>query len=195
MPVITGSAVTGLTLASEASFTPSAMTSDLPTDNRRMTVTVSAATLANGDVFTIAGVDSVHMISKQSTGDRQTFRVVSGGGTTTPIITPAIIFSGPYQNVTAKGANGAAITILNTTTNGANIGWVDGACELLLGKLAFPKNEGAQVMNATTKNGVELIMSYEFDHLKGVTTARFTTLYGTTVLQPEMCFLALPNQA
>lgn len=192
---IAGSAVTGVTLAATASFTPSAMTGDIPTDNRRMTITVSAATLQNGDAFTIEGVDEVHMIDKVSTGQRATFRVISGGGTTSLVITPAIIASGPYQNVTAAGASGAALTLLNTTTNGANIAWADGALELMYGKLAFPQGQGAQVMTATSKNGATLIMSYNFDHLAGATTCRFTTLYGATVLVPEMVGLALPKQA
>lgn len=192
---IVGNTATGLTLGAAASFTPSAMTGDLPTDNRRMTITVSANTLKNGDAFTIAGVNEVHMIDKTDTGQRATFRVVSGGGTTSVVITPAIIATGPYQNVTAAGANGAAITLLNKVTTGANIAWADGALELMYGKLAFPQGQGAQVMTATSKNGATLIMSYHFDHLAGATTCRFTTLYGATVLQPEMVGLALAKQA
>ena len=72
--------------------------------------------------------------------------------------------------------------------------WVDGAVELMAGRLAFPTGQGAQVMTATSKNGIPLIMSYSFDHLKAKTTCRFTALYGTTVLQPELCGLVLANQ-
>ncbi len=52
----------------------------------------------------------------------------------------------------------------------------------MYGKLAFPTGQGPQVMTATTEQGATLIMSYAFDHIKGVTTARFTTLYGCSVL-------------
>jgi hypothetical protein len=37
-------------------------------------------------------------------------------------------------------------------------------------------------------------MSYAFDHLKGKTTCRFTSLYATTVLQPEKCGIVLAKQ-
>ncbi len=194
-PVIAGSAVTGLTLTAQASYTPTAMDGDLPKDNRGMSIGVSAATLQNGDVFVIEGVDSVHMISKQPAGYQQTFRVVSGGGTVNPTIYPAIVASGAYQNVTAVAANGAAITLLNTTTNGANVGWVDGAAELICGRLAFPSDEGVKIMRETTKNGIEVIMGYQFDLMTGTTQLRNLAFYGCSVLEPSQCVLALPNQA
>lgn len=195
MPSIVASTATGITLGAAASFTPSAMTGDIPTDNRQMTITLSSGTgVKEGDAFTIAGVNAVHQISKADTGRLATFRVISITGTSA-VITPALVATGPYQNVSAAGANGAALTFLNTTTHGANVGWADGAVEVMYGKLAFPTGQGAQVMTATTKNGATLIMSYAFDHLKAVTTCRFTTLYGTTVLQPEMVGLLLPGQA
>lgn len=193
--------VTGTTLGAAASFTPSAMTGDVPTDNRRMTITVSGANIANiknGDAFTIGSggtaVNSVHNITKDDTGQLQTFRVISGGGTSSLVITPAIVASGPYQNVTQAGGSGAALTFLNTVTKPVNPFWCDGAVELMVGKLAFPSGQGAQVMTATSKNKVPLIMSYAFDHLKAVTTCRFTSLYAPTVLQPELCGVILANQ-
>jgi len=106
--------VTGTTLGAAASFTPSAMTGDIPTDNRRMTITVAGANIANiknGDAFTIGSagtaVNSVHNITKDDTGNLQTFRVISGGGTASLVITPAILATGPYQNVTQAAGAGA----------------------------------------------------------------------------------------
>lgn len=189
--------VTGTTVSGAQSFTPSSMTGDVPTDNRRMTLTIAGANIANiknGDAFTIANVNAVHQIDKSDTGQLMTFRVISGAGTATPVITPAIIASGPYQNVTAAAAGGAAITFLNTVSRAVNPFFVDGAVTLDYGKLAFPTGEGVQVMTATTKNGVPLIMSYAFNHLTGVTTCRFTTLYATTVLDPEQCGIILARQ-
>ena len=93
-------------------------------DNRYQTLAITATgTLAAGDCFTIAGVNSVHMITKQDTGELKTFRVITGGGTGNVVISPPII-SGDggtdaelqYQNVSATPANGAAITFLNTVS-------------------------------------------------------------------------------
>jgi hypothetical protein len=193
--------VSGTTVSGAQSFTPSAMTGDMPTDNRRMTLVVAGTNIANtknGDAFTLGSgataVNSVHNITKDDTGQQQTFRVLSGGGTANLVITPAIIATGPYQNVTQAAANGATVNFINTATKPVSPFWVDGAVELMAGKLAFPEGEGAQVMTATSKNKIPLIMSYAFDHLKGVTTCRFTSLYAPTVLQPELCGIVLANQ-
>lgn len=189
--------VTATTVSGNQSFTPTSMTSNLPTDNRQMPLVVAGANIANtkvGDCFTIAGVNACHNIDKSDTGQLMTFRILSGAGTANLVISPAIIIAGPHQNCTAQAATGAALTFLNTVTKPVNAFWADGAVELAYGKLAFPDNQGAQVMTATTKQGVPLLMSYYFDHLKGLMTGRFTTLYATTVLDPEQCGIILANQ-
>lgn len=83
------------------------------------TITVSAEGLQVGDAFTIAGVNSVHQITKDTTGQPQVFRVLAVSGTTvtiSPKILPpdnADVASRPYANVDANAASSAAITILN----------------------------------------------------------------------------------
>lgn len=192
--------VTGTTVSGATSLTPTAMTGDLPTDNRQMAMTVAGANIANiknGDVFTLANsgtpINAVHQIDKSDTGQAFTLRVLSGGGTANLIVT-ALIATGPYQNVTAAAANGATLTFLNTATKPVNAFWAQGAVALDYGKLAFPTGQGAEVMTATTKNGVPLIMSYAFNHLTGIVTVRCTTLYATTVLDPEQCGIIIANQ-
>lgn len=174
----------------------------MPVDNRQGTITVSASGLQVGDAFTIAGVNSVHQITKDTTGQLQVFRVlaVDSAGTTvtiSPKILPVEntdVASRPYANVDAKPAASAAITILNKNAAPANLFWADGSVELMYGKLAFPTGQGPQVMTATTEQGATLIMSYAFDHIKGVTTARFTTLYGCSVLVPEYTGIVIAGQ-
>lgn len=161
---------------------------------------LSASGLQVGDAFTIAGVNSVHQITKDTTGQPQVFRVLAVSGTTvtiSPKILPVEntdVASRPYANVDAKPAESAAITILNKNAAPANLFWADGSVELMYGKLAFPTGQGPQVMTATTEQGATLIMSYAFDHIKGVTTARFTTLYGCSVLVPEYTGIVIAGQ-
>jgi hypothetical protein len=189
--------VTGTTVNGAQSHTVTAMTGDVPTDNRRMTLVVAGANIANtkvGDSFTIAGVNAVHQIDKSDTGQLMTFRVISGAGTVNLVVTPAIIATGPYQNVSAVAANGAALTFLNTVTRPTNPFWASGAVTLDYGRLAFPTGEGAQVMTANTKQGVPLVMAYQFNSLTAKTSVRFTTLYATTVLSPDQCGIVLANQ-
>lgn len=192
---------TAITLAAAPAHAVSAMDSNgVPTDNRQGNITVSAAGLAVGDAFTIAGVNSVHMIKKTDTGQPQVFRVLAVSGTTvtiSPKILPpnnADTASQPYSNVTANAANGAAITVINKNAAQVNSYWADGSVELMYGKLAFPTGQGPQVMTATTEQGANLIMSYGFNHLTGVTTARFTTLFGGSVLIPEFTGIVVSGQ-
>ncbi|EJK9920772.1 coat protein, partial [Escherichia coli] len=56
---------TSLTLAAEPAHKVEAKdANDMPVDNRQGTITVSASGLQVGDAFTIAGVNSVHQITK-----------------------------------------------------------------------------------------------------------------------------------
>lgn len=76
-----------------------------------------ATTLKKGDVFTVAGVYAVNPQNYSSTGQLQQFVVtadtadVTGDIAALPI-SPAIVASGPLQNVTAAAADGAAITLI-----------------------------------------------------------------------------------
>jgi hypothetical protein len=125
-------------------------------DNRyqNLAITVTSGTVKVGDAFTIAGVNEVHHITKQDTGNLKTFRVtaiVSGaGGTGTIQISPPIIAadSSPtdpelqYKNCTATPANGAAITFLNTVAGSVNPFWQEDAFEIMPGKY-MPQEDAA----------------------------------------------------
>lgn len=189
--------VTSTTVTGNTSHTVTAMTGDLPTDNRYGTLGVSGANIANiknGDSFTIVGVNAVHQIDKSDTGQLQTFRVISGGGTATVTVTPKIVITGPYQNVTAQAAAGAALVFLNTVTKPVNAFWAQGAVALDYGRLEFPSGTGAQVMSATTKQGVPIVLVAQINAQTGKLFVRATTLYAASVLDPEKCGLILANQ-
>ena len=129
-----------------------------------MTLAISATgTLAAGDCFTIADVYEVHHITKASTGNLKTFRVITGGGTGDITISPPIISNGgstdaeaQYQNVDSTPADGAAITLLNTVAANVNPFWHEDALELLPGRYAVPSSAGLAVMRGTTDQGMEL---------------------------------------
>lgn len=188
--------VTGTTVTANTAHTVTAMTGDVPTDNRYGTLGVSGANIANiknGDSFTIAGVNVVHNIEKGDTGQLQTFRVVSGGGTATLTVTPKIIVSGPYQNVTAQAAAGAAITFLNTVSKPVNVFFTRGAVTLDYGRLEFP-NDGQTVMTATTKQGVPLSVVAQANAKTGKVFIRNTLIYAAAVRDPEKCGIVIANQ-
>jgi hypothetical protein len=128
-------------------------------DNRFQTVTVSSTTgVVAGDAFTIAGVFAVHHITKQSTGQLKTFRVVSVTNGTTMVITPPIISAQggtdaelQYQNcIVTPNATASAMTRLNLDTAPINCFWQKDALEILPGRYAVPSDAGVAVMRAST---------------------------------------------
>lgn len=168
-------------------------------DNRyqNLNVTVGAGTIRVGDCFTMAGVNAVHLITKGDTGQLKTFRVTAiisgGGGTGTIQISPPIISAQggtdaelQYRNCTATPANGAAVTFLNTANADINPFWQKDALEILPGRYAVPTDAGAAVMRGTTDQGIELVMTKQFDIDSLDTKFRVDTLYGVVNKQPEM---------
>lgn len=172
-------------------------------DNRFQTLTTASTTpLANGDCFTIAGVNSVGMITKKDTGQLQTFRVISGGGTNTLTISPAIIpldqagdaFQA-YANCTATPANGAAITVLNTDAAQPSIFFCEPAVEIFHGRLAVDElGPNVSIMREVTDSGIEIIFARQgaIDDLSA--KYRLTCWTSANVLEPQMAGIYLPGQ-
>lgn len=70
-----------------------------------------------GDLITIAGVQSVNPLNLQSTGQNMQFVITaaansSGGGAVTISVSPAIILTGPLQNVNNAVPSGAVVTVV-----------------------------------------------------------------------------------
>jgi hypothetical protein len=175
----------------------------LNVDNRFQTVTVSSTTgVAAGDCFTIANVFAVHHITKQNTGQLKTFRVISVTDSTQMVISPGIVSnqvantaSAEYQNcvVTTKASN-AAIVFLNTAAAPINCFWQKDAIEILPGRYAVPADAGANVMRASTDQGIELVMQKQYDINTMKTRYRLDTLFGVVNKQPEMSGIILFGQ-
>ncbi len=165
-------------------------------DNRYSTLTVTAANYANikpGDAFTIAGVNSVHMITKQDTGQLQTFRVIGKPSANVILIAAALISGGgatnaelEYQNVTATPANGAAITWLNTVTAELNPFFVKDNLLLLPGSYAVEEGVGWLTMRATTPLGIAVtyVRQGEINDLS--MKFRWDVDFGTALTNPQM---------
>jgi hypothetical protein len=176
-------------------------------DNRyqNLTIAVGGGTVKVGDCFTIAGVNAVHHITKQDTGQLKTFRITAivtgAGGSGVVTISPPIISGGgatdaelQYKNVTATPANGAAITFLNTVSANINPFWQKDSLEILPGRYAVPADAGAAVMRASTDQGIELVMQKQYDINTMKTKYRLDTLFGVVNKQPEMSGIILFSQ-
>lgn len=172
-------------------------------DNRFQTITVSSTTsVAAGDAFTIANCEAVHHITKGSTGQLKTFRVISVPSATTLVISPPIISNqggtdaeAQYQNVvfTATASN-AALVFLNTATAAMNPFWQKDAIEILPGRYAVPDNAGVAVMRGSTDQGIELVMTKFYDINTMKTKFRVDTLFGVVNKQPEMSGIIMFGQ-
>lgn len=174
-------------------------------DNRYQTVTVSTTTGVNaGDMFTIAGIDAVHHITKQSTGQRKTFRVISIASGTTMVISPPMIGanSSPtaaelqYKNIQVVSTSAtAAITWLNIAAANINPFWHRDSIELLAGRYAVPSGQGPEVLKGTTDQGIELVMTKTFDSKKFQTLYTVDTFFGVVNTNPQMNGVLLFGQA
>lgn len=81
-----------------------------------------ASALKKGDIITIANVYAVNPVSKVSTGQLKQFVVTadtsdSGGAMATLPISPAVILTGPLQNVTAVPTSSAAVYVYGLQNN------------------------------------------------------------------------------
>jgi len=196
------------TNGAQVRYVPQATTTStggvLNVDNRYQTVTVSSTTgVTAGDSFTIDGIEAVHHITKRSTGELKTFRVISVDSGTTMTISPPIIGanSSPtdaelqYQNVDVVSTSAtASINFLNIAASNINPFWRKDSIELLPGRYAVPDGAGVDVLRASTDQGIELVMTKKFDPLTFQTLYTLDTLYGVVMTNPEMAGILLFNQ-
>lgn len=185
-PLING-ANQGL-INSGATDNPYASSTSLITDGW---TAAAANRLKRGDVFTIAGVFSVNPETKQSTGLLQQFVVTAdaasdGSGNLTATIYPAIIAGGAYQNVTARPADNAAITVLTGSANtsyGQNILFHRDAFTLVTADMEVPN--GMDMAEKAMYEGVALRFVRGFDITNNRRICRFDMLAGYGLLRPE----------
>ncbi|MFX5307901.1 P22 phage major capsid protein family protein [Acinetobacter baumannii] len=173
-------------------------------DNRYTDLVITAATYANikvGDAFTIAGVNEVHLITKQNTGQLKTFRVVDKPAANTIRIWPAIIDaaegsigSKEYANVSATPANGASITWLNTANAALNPFFRRESLILIPGSFTVSKEDGWSVMQAQTSLGIGITYTRQGAINDLSCKVRWDIDFGTALLNPEMAGVQLFNQ-
>lgn len=174
-------------------------------DNRRQNLTITSAVYANikiGDAFTLTGVNSLHMIEKQDTGQLQTFRVVGKPSANVIQISPPIISNGgntiagrEYQNVTATPANGATLTWLNTATTELNPFFVKSSLVLIPGSYEVETGAGWLVTKARTpKFGLQITYTRQGDINTLNLKARLDIDFGTVLINPQFAGVMAFNQ-
>ena len=150
-------------------------------------------TIGIGEVFTVAGVNNINPQSRISTGSLKNFVVTA---TSTPTsstwnisFSPAIVTSGPYQNVSAAMSTGSAITWLTGTSAAQiqgvqNLAFTRDAIGLIMVPLEIP--QGVDFAARETYRNISMRVVRNYDINNDVFPTRIDVLYGTTVYYDEL---------
>ena len=194
-----GGSITIDTTGAQVQYAPSSTA-----DNRTQQVTFSSTTsMVAGDCFTVAGLEAVHHITKDTTNQLKTFRIVSVDSGTLATISPPMVGANStptdaesqYKNIEVVSTSAtAAVVWLNGTATAANPFWCKDSIELTLGRYAVPEGQGVDVIRGTTDQGVEVVMGKSFSNSTFKSTYTLDVFYGVTNLNPEMNGIVLFNQ-
>lgn len=150
-------------------------------------------TFAVGEVFTIANVYDVQSQTKQSLGYLKQFTVTadSAGGSGTLAISPAIVTTGEYQNVSAAPADNAAIAVFGTigAVYGTNVAFTKDAFTAAFVDLPLPPKKDAARANF---QGISLRLINDYDTVNDMFISRVDVIFGSAILRPELA-VRIPN--
>lgn len=150
---------------------------------------VAAGTLARGTAITLPGVFAVNPQTRVSTGVLADFIVtadVAQGATSIPI-SPAIVTSGAFQNVTASPTTGQPYVIKGTpgTTYQQNIAFHKDAFTLAMVPMFVPEGLGVRV-HQESRNGFTVKVTDGYDFINDNTLMRIDVLFGWAATYPEL---------
>lgn len=156
-----------------------------------ITVVALTGTITRGSVITLPGVFAVNPQSRQSTGVLAQFVVTADlaiGATIIPV-SPALVTSGAFQNVTASPTNGAPFTIFGTASGGydCNIAYHKDAFTLATVPMwAPPGGKGVIDVAQETHNGFTLKVTEFYDGVNDNSIMRIDVLFGWAATYPEL---------
>ena len=156
-----------------------------------ITVVGLGGTITRGTVIQLPGVFAVNPQSRQSTGVQAQFVVTAdaAAAATTLNISPAIVTSGQFQNVTASPTNGQPFTIFGTASAGydCSLAFHRDAFTLATVPLYGPPN-GKGVIDSASMNyrGMNLRVIEFFDGINDNYILRFDVLFGWAATYPEL---------
>jgi len=153
-----------------------------------------ADTLNVGDVFTIAGVNSVNPQSRVSTGQLMQFVVaapftaVGGGGNDNITISPGIIPSGQFQNVDSTPVDGNAITIFGASAiqTPQGLAFHKQAFAFATADLPLPGGVDMAARAVDPDLGISIRLVRAYDIKGDQLPCRLDVLGGWAVLRPQL---------
>ncbi|RAI28422.1 P22 phage major capsid protein family protein [Rhodoplanes serenus] len=151
----------------------------------------AAARVKKGDVFTIANVFDINPVTKAVLPHLKQFVVTAdgasdAGGNLTLSISPAIITTGAFANVSAAPANGALLTFRGTANTGyaQNMIWNKNAFGLCVVPMVKPP--GAVDVARESYKGLSVRVIPFYDGTNDWSTWRVDVLWGIKTLDPRL---------
>jgi len=152
-------------------------------------VAVAAGTLTRGTVITLPGVFAVNPQTRLTTGQLQDFVVTADAlaGATTINISPAIVTSGAFQNVTASPTTAQPYVIKGaaSTAYGTNIAYHKDAFTLAMVPMWAP-SKGVIDVKQETHNGFTIKVTEFYDGKNDDAIMRLDVLFGWAATYPEL---------
>jgi hypothetical protein len=155
--------------------------------------TSAAATLNQGDTFTIAGVYAVNPQNRQSYGKLRNFVVqsttaIGSGGTATVTVVPAVITAGQFQNVSITSTGSQTVTPFNNTgvTSPQNILMHRNAFTLACADLELPEGVHFAGRASDKELGLSIRVVRQYTINNDSIPTRLDVLYGWAPLYPEL---------
>jgi hypothetical protein len=183
----TGSDITTVTV--NQAITTATTTYASVKDSMEQTVTIAGGNLNPGDVITIADVNAVNPVTKADLGFAKQFTVVSYSSNTL-VLYPAMIWTGPFQNVQVT----AGVTDLNTktitaigaaaATNRANLVFHRNAFALAMVPMVSPP--GAPKVSRQSYKGTSVRLIPTYDGTNDRSNFRLDVLYGVKAIDPRL---------
>jgi hypothetical protein len=160
------------------------------------TITVNAlnGTVTKGTKITFAGVFAVNPQSRTSTGTLAQFTVTAdaANAATSLLISPAIVATGAFQNVSTTAANAATITIFGTASGSfnANVAFHKDAFTLAMVPMyAPPSGKGVIDVAQESYKGMSMKVTEFYDGVNDNYIMRFDVLFGWAATYPELAVL------
>jgi hypothetical protein len=185
-PHTTGSGVTGTV---GASITSSTTTYASVKDSMQQTITTANVSLNAGDIIEIDDVYAVNPVTKAALPFKKQFTVISYSSNSA-VIYPALIWDGPFQNVSVT----SGVTDLNTkaitspqTADGAyrqNMVFHKNAFALAMVPLIEPP--GAVQVSRKSYKGTSVRLIPTYDGTNDRSNFRLDVLYGVKAIDPRL---------
>lgn len=152
-------------------------------------IAVAGGTLTKGTIITLPGVFGVNPQSRTSTGNLQRFVVTADAlaGATTINVSPALVVTGPFQNVTASPTTATPYVIIGnaSVSYDASIAYHRNAFTLAMVPMSRPTNLGPKVSQMSDQ-GLTVKVTEFYDGVNDVSTMRLDVLFGWCATYPEL---------